>query len=86
MTEVSRLGILTERPRPIIKPGQEVWAFCEKLAQEHGLLPLDIFRRLILLGESVAKIEEMGGKVTGEVDGKVVRISAFGNVKNPTGL
>jgi hypothetical protein len=67
-----------ERP-PTVRPEEELWHRCEKLAEKHGLTPLEVLKQFIWAGEEVLEVEEMGGVVTGRVGSKVIEIKVFDN-------
>jgi len=68
---------MEERPRPTVRPKEEIWILCERLAEKHGLAPLQVFKRLLQIGEDVAKIEEMGWKVIARKDLDEKEIKVF---------
>ena len=68
---------MEETPRPNVRPKEEVWILCEKLAEKHGLVPLEVLKRLVQVGECAANIEERGGEVIGRLNGKEVEIKVF---------
>jgi hypothetical protein len=68
---------MVEAEIPQVKPNEKIWKFCERLAEEHNTTPLEILKRLVQIGECVAKIEERGGVVTARVGGREISIEVF---------
>jgi hypothetical protein len=68
---------MEERRRPIVKPTEEIWTYCEQLAEKHEITPFEVLIRLIKVGRFVANIEEEGGETIGIIDGKGLRINVF---------
>ena len=68
---------MVEVPIPQVKPNEEVWKFCERLAEEHKITPLDVLKRLVQIGKCIANIEENGGIVTARVNGREIPIEVF---------
>ena len=68
---------MEEKLRPTVRPKEEVWALCERLAEKHGLSPLEVLKRLVWVGEEVVNIEEAGGSVKGRIGDKVIEIKVF---------
>jgi hypothetical protein len=72
---------MIEVPRPIVKPKEEIWKYCEQLAIEHESTPLEVLKKLVQIGMYVANIEEKGGEVFGIIDGREVEIKVFNGKK-----
>jgi hypothetical protein len=68
---------MVEAPVPQFKPNEEVWKFCERLAEEHNTSPLEIFKRMVQIGKCVANVEKNGGVVTAKLHGREVPIEFF---------
>jgi hypothetical protein len=68
---------MVEAPIPQVKPNEEVWKFCERLADDHNTTPLEVLKRLVQIGKCIANIEENGGVVIAKVHGREVPIEVF---------
>jgi hypothetical protein len=65
--------------RPSILPSEQIWEFCQKLAQKHGLDPIHVLGRFVTIGKRIAEIEENGGVVVAKPNGgKLTQIKVFG--------
>jgi len=73
---------MTEQERPGIKPKEELWDHCLRLAELHKLTPLVVLNRLLWVGDKVADIEEKGGNVFAELDGKKIEVRTFSEKEN----
>jgi len=68
---------MEEKPRPTVRPKEEIWILCERLGEKHGIRPLEVLKRLLRIGEEVAEIEEAGGRVVAGINEKEIEINVF---------
>ncbi len=71
-----------ETPRPKVLPKPEIWDLCKSLAEKHNLTPFQVLERLVAVGASVAKVEEVGGTVTAAAGAVKADIKIFGKDEN----
>jgi hypothetical protein len=69
--------MVEEDPRPRVTPKEEIWIVCKRLGEKHGIEPLEVLKRFVLVGMEVAKVEEFGGTVVARRNSKEVEIRVF---------
>lgn len=47
--------------RPLVRPKEEIWEDCLRLAEKHGMAPFEVLERFVEVGAVAAKVEEAGG-------------------------
>jgi len=67
---------MKEQP-PGVRPNEELWSYCRGLGEKYEISPLEVLKRLVLIGKYVTKINERGGEVVARMDGREIQIKAF---------
>ncbi len=67
---------------PAFRPSEDLWAFCEKVAEKYDRDPFNVLKKLVYIGKVVANIQEVGGEVRGLIGGKTIPIDVFEDEKS----
>lgn len=47
--------------RPLVRPKEEIWEECLKLAEKYNMTPFKVLERFVEIGAVTSKVEEAGG-------------------------
>lgn len=68
---------MKERQVPHVTPNNDLWEFCEEIAEKHNIPPLNVLTRLVRIGRCVVQAQEKGGEGIIRISGKEIEIKSY---------